>query len=261
MENEAVVLREQRDNILILTLNRPKNGNAVVPELAKLLDKYLNEAEVDDSVAVVIITGAGEKIFCGGMDLKFLAMHPEESEECRIPGHGWCAITERYFPKPLIAAVNGFALGGGTEIATACDLIVASENAKFGLPEVKRGIFAAAGGPIRLARQLPRATALYIALTGDHITAAQAKEMGLVSEVVPQDQLMDAAINLAKRIAVNAPLSVKFTKELLYKSMDMTLEEAFAYSAEHGKAVLKSEDAKEGPLAFAEKRDPVWKGR
>ena len=261
MAHEDVVLREQRGNILILTINRPQNGNAVIPEMAQMMDRYLNEAETDDSVAVVILTGAGNKIFCGGMDLKFLAQYPERAAECKIPGHGWCAIPERYFPKPLIAAVNGFALGGGTELALACDLIVAADTAQFGLPEVKRGIFAAAGGPIRLARQLPRATALYMALTGDFIPAKQAQAMGFVSEVVPPAELMDAALALAQRIAANAPLSVRFTKELLYKSMDMTLEEAFAYSHEAGQAVLASEDAKEGPRAFAEKREPVWKGR
>ena len=261
-ENEALILREQRGKILIITINRPAKGNSVLPEMAVLMDQYLNEAEKDDSVAAVILTAAGGKCFCGGMDLKFLNEHPDRLHETWAGDHGWFGITERYFEKPLIAAVNGAALGGGTEISLACDLIVASETAKFGLPEVKRGIFAGAGGPIRLAKQLPRAYALEMVMTGDGITAQRAKEIGMVTQVVPADQVLDAAIALAERIVCNAPLCVKATKAIVYKSLEVSQEEAFRFSDDlFWNKIMPSADAKEGPKAFAEKREPNWQGR
>ncbi len=258
-ELEKVVLTERRGRILIVTLNRPEAGNSINPAVASQLDEALNMAEADSEVYAVILTGAGSKIFCGGMDLKHMAKHGAEGVV--IDGHGFAGLTERFFSKPLICAVNGFALGGGTEFALACDIVIAADHAKFGLPEVKRGILAGAGGPIRLIRAVPKAIALEIMMTGDHITAQRALEIGLVNAVVPYDQLMDEAIKMAERIVCNAPLSVRGAKELAYKSYDMDLKKAFELNVVIGTRVGMSEDAIEGPRAFAEKRAPQWKGR
>lgn len=258
-EMENVVLTEKRGRILIITLNRPQAGNSINPAVAQALDTALNDAEADNEVYAVILTGAGNKIFCGGMDLKYMAQHGAEGVV--IEGHGFAGLTERFFSKPLICAVNGFALGGGTEFALACDIIIAAEHAKFGLPEVKRGILAGAGGPIRLIRSVPKAMAMEILMTGDHVTAQRALEIGLINAVVPADQLIDEAVKMAERIVCNAPLSVRGAKELAYKSYDMTLEDAFKLNIEIGTRVGLSEDAQEGPRAFAEKRAPQWKGR
>lgn len=256
---ESAVVTERREHILIITLNRPAAGNSVNPEVAQLLNEALNLAEVDDEIYAVILTGAGNKIFCGGMDLKHMAAHGAEGVV--IPGNGFAGLTERYFSKPLIAAVNGFALGGGTEFALACDLVIAAEHAKFGLPEVKRGILAGAGGPLRLVRAVPKAVAMEIMLTGDHITAQRALEIGLVNKVVSYDDLMDEAIAMAERIVCNAPLSVRGAKELAYRSYGLPIAKAFEISNEIAIRVGSSEDALEGPRAFAEKRVPQWKGR
>ena len=256
---EPVLLIERKEHILILTMNRPSAANAVNPELAHAVDDALDMAEQDDDVYAVILTGAGDRVFCGGLDLKHLAAHG--SKDCIFPGRGFAGLTERYFSKPLICAVNGFALGGGTELALACDLIVAAEHAKFGLPEIKRGIFAAAGGPIRLMRSLPKAAAMEILLTGDPVTAQRALEIGMINRVVPYEQLMDEAVAMAERVICNAPLSVRGTKELAYKSYGLSIEEAFRISDDVSARIRVTEDAKEGPRAFAEKRPPVWKGR
>ena len=258
-ENEPVLLTERRGDILILTINRPSAGNSVNPELAKSLDDALNYAEEDDGVHCVILTAADKKIFCSGMDLKYLALHGTEGTV--FPGHGFAGLTERDFPKPLICAVNGYALGGGTELALCCDLIIASEHAKFGLPEVKRGIIAAMGGPIRLMRAIPRAAAMELLLTGDAISASRALELGLINRVVPSEQLLDEAVAMAERICCNAPLSVRGTKEIALKTYGLSIEDAFKVSKQISARVGATEDAKEGPRAFAEKRPPVWKGR
>lgn len=256
---EPAVLSEIRNHVMIITLNRPKAGNSVNPDLAWGLENALNMAEADPEVFAVILTGAGEKIFCGGMDLKYLAQYGNQG--VYIGDHGMAGFIERWFSKPIICAVNGAAMGGGCEFALACDLIVAAENAKFGQPEVKRGILAAGGGPIRLMRGIPKAIALELLYTGEPISAQRALEIGLINQVVPADKLMDAAMALAERIIVNAPIAVKGTKELAYKSMDMDIEEAFALSGKIRDRIYKSEDSKEGPRAFAEKRPPVWKNR
>ncbi len=258
-QTESVLLTERRGNILILTMNRPDAGNSINADLAGSLEAALNKAEEDPEVHCVILTGSGTKIFSGGMDLKYMALHGGEG--VTFPGHGFAGITERTFSKPMICAVNGFAMGGGTEMALSCDLIIASENAKFGLPEVKRGIIAAAGGPLRIMRAVPKAIAMEILLTGDAVPAARALEVGLINRVVPAEQLMDEAIAMAERIICNAPLSVQATKQLAYQSYGIPLDEAFQLSNEISLRIFATEDAKEGPLAFAQKRAPVWKGR
>ena len=261
MENNAV-LAEMRGKVLILTINRPQNGNAIVPAVTQGFEEALADAANNPDVAAVIVTGAGEKIFCGGMDLKFLAENGVEAAQGIAGEHGFAGMTRREdFPKPLIAAVNGAAMGGGTEIALACDLIVCAEHAKFGLPEVKRGLLASAGGPIRMLRQLPRALAYELVLTGNPITAQQALQYHLVNRVVPKEQLLDEALKLAEEISCNAPLSIRYSKELLIYAQEHSLEESFVKNDEVSEIVFSSEDSVEGPRAFAEKRAPVWKGR
>ena len=256
---EPAVLTEKRGKVLLITLNRPKAGNSINPDLAWGLENALNMAEADPEVSAVILTGAGNKIFCGGMDLKYLAKYGNQG--VYINDHGVGGFIERWFSKPIICAVNGAAMGGGCEFALACDLIVASETARFGQPEVKRGILAAGGGPIRLMRSIPKAMALEMLLTGDPISAQRALELGLINAVAPADKLLDTAMELAERVIVNAPIAVKGTKELAYKSWNMDVDEAFDLSGRIRDRIYKSEDSKEGPRAFAEKRAPVWKNR
>lgn len=256
---EPAVLVERKGKVMVITLNRPKAGNSVNPDVTYGLENALNLAEADPDVYVVILTGAGEKIFCGGMDLKHMAQFGNKG--VTIEGHGFAGFAERWFSKPLICAVNGSAMGGGTEFALACDIIVAADHAKFGLPEVKRGILAAAGGPIRLMRSVPRAIAMEMLFTGDPITAQRAYEVGMVNQVVPREELMNAAMTMAERIIANAPIPVKGAKELAYKSYNMDMDDAFALSLKIKNRVYTSDDSKEGPKAFAEKRAPVWKNR
>lgn len=258
-ETNDCVLIERKGSVLVITLNRPRVANAINPEVAQAVDSALNDAETNSEITAVIITGSGEKVFTAGQDLKALA--DGTSSGCAIPGHGWAGITERSFSKPLIAAVNGLAYGGGTEIALSCDMIIASENATFALPEVKRGIFAAGGGVVRLAKRLPKALALELLMTGDPITAQRAAEIGLVNRVVPGDKLMDCAIELANKVSANAPLALKYTKLLFNKAADCSLAEAFEINDLVKKVVFATEDSKEGPRAFLEKRAPDWKGR
>lgn len=256
---EPAVLVERKGKVMIITLNRPSAGNSVNPDVAYGLENALNIAEADPDVYVVILTGAGPKIFCGGMDLKHLSKYGNKG--VLIEGHGFAGFAERWFSKPIICAVNGSAMGGGTEFALACDLIVAADHAKFGLPEVKRGILAGAGGPIRLMRSVPKAIAMEMLLTGDAITAQRALEVGMINRVVPYEELMDAAMALAERIIVNAPIPVRGAKELAYKSFNMDMDDAFALSHKIKNRVYQSEDSAEGPRAFAEKRPAVWKNR
>lgn len=255
---ETVLLTERRDSVLLLTLNRPEAANSVNFELAEALCRRLDMAEEDPGISVVVITAAGTRFFCTGQDLKELA---GGKGACVIPGRGWAGIAERKFSKPLIAAVNGYALGGGMEIALCCDIIIASENAKFGLPEVKRGIFAAAGGAIRIAHALPKSAALEMLLTGDSIDARSAEKYGMVNKVTAPEELVDSALELAARISGNAPLSLKYTKEMYYKALDSSLESCLDYNLLIRRLIAASEDAKEGPRAFAEKRKPQWKGK
>jgi enoyl-CoA hydratase/carnithine racemase len=245
------VLSELVGNVLVLTLNRPEAGNALNGALSEALSNALNDAASNDDVRVIVVTGAGEKIFCAGMDLKAFAA----GEDIAKIGMGFAAL--RQCKKPLIAAVNGHALAGGFEVVMMCDLIVSVDSARFGIPEVKRGLFAAGGG-VRLPARIPLAVALEMGLTGDPIDAARAKELGLINQVVPAAGLRDAALALAARVSANGPLAVQATKQLM---LDEIGNGNGALLGELQKKVFGSEDAKEGATAFAQKRAPEWKGR
>lgn len=264
---EPAALYDVADGVAVITLHRPDAMNAVNEALSTAVGEALETAAADPAVRVVVLTGAG-RAFCAGADLKELAQG-RSINSAEHPEWGFAGVAQHWIPKPVIAAVNGFALGGGTELALACDLVVASEEAKFGLPEVKRGLMAAAGGVIRLQRQVPLKRALYLALTGEPVDAATAAQWGLVARVVPAAEVLDAALELARTIAANAPLSLEHTKRMVH----LTASRGSDWSAgdfpvdpwEANQAamdtVFSSRDAIEGPTAFAEKRPPVWEGR
>ena len=245
------VLTEITNNVLVVTLNRPEAGNALNGALSEGLSNALSDAAENPEVRAIVITGAGEKIFCAGMDLKAFAA----GEDIAKIGLGFAAL--RKCKKPLIAAVNGHALAGGFEVVLLCDLIVSVDTARFGIPEVKRGLFAAGGG-VRLPARIPMAVAMEMGLTGDPISADRAKELGLINEVVPAAGLREAALALAGRVSANGPLAVQATKQLM---LDEIGNGNPALLGELQKAVFGSEDAKEGATAFAQKRAPEWKGR
>lgn len=258
------VLTKASDGIMVITLNRPEARNAVNEEMCLLVGDALTQAEADPAVRVVVLTGAGDKAFCAGADLKALSrgdrIIPEGREAWGLAGYVGHAIS-----KPTIAAVNGPALGGGTELVLASDLTVAADTASFGLPEVKRGLIAGAGGAFRLTAKLPRAVAMELLLTGEPISAQQALDLHLINRVVPADQVLTAALELAATIAGNAPLAVQAHKQI---ALGQTPEgdrpdERSGWEATNRllPAIAFSEDAKEGPRAFAEKRQPVWQGR
>lgn len=262
---EDAVIVERRGHVMLITLNRPAARNAVNHALWVGVGSALAEAERDVDIRVVVITGAGDQSFCAGADLKALSrgerIAPEDPAQL---GWGFAGIVSHPISKPMIAAVNGTALGGGTEIALACDLVVAADTASFGLPEVKRGILAGAGGAFRLVQQLPHKIAMEMLLTGDPIDAARAMALGLVNAVVPRADLIDAALALAERIAANAPLSVQASKRIALGIEDGAIasdEAHWAANRRESALVMRSEDAREGPRAFAEKRMPSWKGR
>ena len=245
------VLSELTNNVLVITLNRPEAGNALNGALSEGLANALTEAAENDDVRAIVVTGAGEKIFCAGMDLKAFAA----GEDIAKIGMGFAAL--RNCKKPLIAAVNGHALAGGFEVVMMCDLVVSVDSARFGIPEVKRGLFAAGGG-VRLPARIPLAIALEMGLTGDPIDASRAKELGLINQVVPASELRDAALALAARVSANGPLAVQATKQLM---LDEIGNGNPSLLGELQKKVFTSEDAKEGATAFAQKRAPEWKGR
>lgn len=242
---------ELNDNTLVITLNRPDAGNALDPDTGDGLLAAFGRAESDDTVRAVVLTGAGEKIFSAGMDLKAFARGADMSSVAL----GLAAL--RSCKKPVIAAVNGAALAGGFEVMMACDLVVAADHARFGLPEVKRGLVAAGGGT-RLPSRIPLAIALELGLTGDPIDAHRALSLGLVNAVVPGGEVMRHALALAGRITVNGPLAVQATKQLMHDEVGAGDQ---AHVGRVVAPVFASEDAREGATAFAEKRAPVWKGR
>jgi enoyl-CoA hydratase len=253
----AVVESEKRDRVAIVTLNRPEARNAVNGDLAHAMEATLDELEEDDAITVLIITGAGST-FCAGADLKKVAKG--KGGELATKKGGFGGIVTRSFSKPLIAAVNGPALAGGFEIVLSCDLVVAAEHARFGLPEVKRGLFAAAGGLIRLPKRVPLALATELAITGDPIDADRALQLGLVNRVVPGEEVIDAALALAARISVNGPLAVRNTLKMVREATDLTEEQAWPRNYELALEVFASKDSIEGATAFAEKREPHWTG-
>jgi enoyl-CoA hydratase len=252
-----VVERERRDGVGIIRLNRPEAKNAVSDEVSAGVEAALDEFEADDDIRAVIVTGTGD-VFSAGADLKMVARG--EGFKIATKRGGFGGITTRAYSKPLIAAVNGPALAGGFEIVLACDLVVAADDARFGLPEVKRGLFAAAGGPYRLVRRIPLATATEIVLTGDPIDASRAHQLGLVNRLVPKEKVLDEALALAATIAANGPVAVQKSLRLLHESGDLNEEEARQLSNQVALDVFGTKDAIEGATAFAEKRPPRWTG-
>jgi enoyl-CoA hydratase len=250
------VLVERREGVLVITINRPEARNAINGAVAAGIAAALDELDADDELRVGVLTGAGGT-FSAGMDLKaFLA-----GEKPHVPGRGFAGLVERPPSTPLIAAVEGPALAGGFEIALACDLIVAADDASFGLPEVKRGLLAGGGGLLRLPRKagLPKATEW--ALTGDRIGATEAHAAGVVNRLVPPGQALATALELAQQIAGNGPLAVQGTKRILSEGQGWPADEAFARQWEIYAPIRASADAQEGARAFTEKRAPVWQGR
>jgi enoyl-CoA hydratase len=255
-EPEQALLTERRDRVLLVTLNRPDQRNAINAAVARGIADALEALDADDGLSIGVITGAG-KGFCSGMDLKaFVA-----GESPVVEGRGFAGITQRAATKPLIAAVEGFAVAGGLEVALSCDLIVAARGARLGIPEVKRSLVAAGGGLLRLPRMLPRNIAMEMALTGDFMLAERAAELGLVNRLAEPGGALDAAVALAEAIAANGPLALAATKRILIESVDWPDAEFFTREEEIAGPVRDSEDAREGATAFAEKRVPVWKGR
>ncbi len=251
------VLTEIRGRVMVITLNRPDAMNAVNQELAQQLAAAVDEMDGNPDISCGVLTGNGRG-FCAGMDLKAFV----QGSFPTVKGRGFGGITEQLPKKPLVAAVEGFALAGGLELALSCDLIVSAEGAKFGIPEAGVGLFAGAGGLLRLPRVLPYAVAMRMALTAKPITAEDALGYGMVSEIAPKGEALDKAIELAEQIAQNAPLALQASKDMIREMQGRTEAEFWAYQAEHHyDSVFKSSDAIEGATAFAEKRAPDWQGK
>jgi enoyl-CoA hydratase len=248
------ILTERRGRVLVITINRPESRNAVNLAVSQGLADAVDELDDSAELSAAVITGAGGN-FCAGMDLKAFAA----GEVVAIPGRG-IGFTERPPRKPLIAAVEGYALAGGTEVLLATDLVVASRTAKFGIPEVKRGLVAAGGGLLRLQKRIPYQKALELALTGDSFTAEQGEAWGFVNVLTEPGEALARAIELAERITANGPLAVATTKEIMVKSADWSEEEMWKKQLDHIIPIFTSNDAKEGAIAFAEKRTPNWTG-
>ncbi len=255
-----------REHVARITINRPEVRNAINTPAHKEWSDLLDQAEADDDVWVVVVTGIGDKAFCAGRDLKYLssmrqASAEAQAEDAELMSQVTKLIERFHYSKPLIARVNGIALGGGFEVALACDLVVAADHVEFGLPEPRRGIYAGGGGVHRLPRQLPLKLAMEYLLTSRTMPAARAKELGLVNDVVPYDELDAAVDRLIDDILLGAPLSIRATKQATMMGLDLPLPEAYYHPYQAVTDMSESEDAREGPLAFAEKRVPDWKGR
>jgi crotonobetainyl-CoA hydratase len=261
----GAVLAEQRGHVLLVTLNRPEARNAVDLDVTVGVGEALDYAEDHADVWAVIITGAGDRAFCAGADLKAAAAgRLGDRDDPRLRRWGFAGYVAHHISKPTIAAVNGFALGGGTEITLASDLAVAADTATFGLPEVKRGIFAGAGGAFRLPRQIPNKIGMEAVLTGKPIPAQRAYELGLVNRVVPFDELLPAAFAFADEILQNAPLAVQVSKRIAKGITDgavATEAGDWERTGAEGAVLMSSADAAEGMRAFAEKRAPRWEGK
>jgi enoyl-CoA hydratase len=250
------VLTERRGSVLLITLNRPEVRNAVNAALAAGVAGALDELDADESLSVGVLTGAGG-FFCAGMDLGAFV----KGESPWFGDRGFAGIAQRSASKPLIAAIEGFAVAGGMEIALACDLIVAAKGAKMGIPEAKRSLVAAGGALLRLPRRMPYHVVMELALTGDPFPAERFHELGLVNRLSEPGGAVQAALELAARLAANGPLALSASKRILQEQFDWSSSEMWAKQGEIAGPVMASEDAKEGAGAFKEKRDPVWKGR
>src|SRR4051812_12895321 len=254
----ALAELERRGHIALLTLNHPDARNAISPEVSQTMAGLLDEIEADDDLRAVVLTGAGD-VFSAGADLKGVAQG-RGMDIARGKG-GVAGIVNRDFPKPVIAAVNGPALAGGFEIVLSCDLVVAADSARFGIPEVQRGLMAAAGGLIRLPKRVPLAIALELAMTGDPIDAQRALALGLVNRVVPAGEVLDAACALANRIGENSPIAVRLSRQLVREAAEMPEADGWQRTNELAVQVFASGDAVEGATAFAEKRKPLWQSK
>ncbi|HEY7104280.1 MAG TPA: crotonase/enoyl-CoA hydratase family protein [Mycobacteriales bacterium] len=253
---EPGVLVERSGGVQVVTINRPHVRNAIDHATAVAIATAMDELDADDDLAAGVLTGAGTA-FCAGMDLKaFLA-----GERPSTPERGFAGLVEKPPVKPLIAAVNGPAIAGGFELVLACDLVVAADDAVFGLPEVKRGLVAAAGGLLRLPRRVPYHLAMEWALTGEYVPARRAYEVSLVNRIVPRAEVLSEAVALATAVAANSPLALRAAKRTIVESADWDAAEAFDRQREISEPVRSSEDAREGARAFTEKRAPVWRGR
>ena len=255
MSDAAEVITEAKGGVLIVTINRPEAKNAMNKAAAEAISAAMDRLEAEDDLRVAILTGAGGT-FCSGMDLKgFL-----RGESPSVPGRGFGGLSQWTPKKPVIAAVDGYALAGGMELALSCDLIVANVNSKFGIPEAKRGLAAAAGGLIKLPRQIPPRIAMELALTGDFIDAQRAYELGFINRIV-EGPAIDGAMELAARIAENGPLALIASKAIVRDSHEWTEAEMWDKQAAYIGPVFTSSDAREGAAAFAEKRKPNWQGK
>jgi enoyl-CoA hydratase/carnithine racemase len=254
----AIVEQERRGHVALLTLNRPEARNAISPEVSVAVADILDGLENDDDVRAVVVTGAGD-VFSAGADLKVVAQG--RGMEIAAAKGGFAGLVRRDFPKPIIAAVNGAALAGGFEIVLACDLVVASETARFGIPEAARGLMAAAGALVRLPKRVPLPIALELAMTGDPVDAPRALALGLVNRVVPADRVIPEALGLAERIGQNSPVAVRLARQLVREMVDLTEADGWRRNNELAIEVFASGDAVEGATAFAEKRAPVWRSR
>jgi enoyl-CoA hydratase len=252
------VRRERGGRVALVIINRPHVRNAIDADTTRQLEEAFDGIEADTTVRATVLTGAGNVAFSAGMDLKAFARTGVRGMATRRGG--FAGVTRRRFTKPVIAAVNGSALGGGLEIALACDLIVASADAVFGLPEVKRGLIAGAGGLIRLPRRVPLGVALQLALTGEALSAGEARDAGLVTAVHPPAELLERALDLAELVAKNAPLALQMSREVILGSIGVSEEAAWRQTDDAFRVVGASQDAKEGALAFAQRREPEWTG-
>jgi enoyl-CoA hydratase/carnithine racemase len=259
-ESEVVV--ERRGSVLVVRINRPKERNSLNVAVMAGIGNSLSEADQDGEIRAVVLTGTGDRAFCAGLDLRAFAaggLAPSDDEQRGMEAFGRF-VAGSGCEKPVIGAAQATALAGGFELLLACDLVVVAENAKLGLPETKRGLFAAGGG-MYLARRIPLAKALELTMIGDPITPAEALELGLINAVTPPDAALDRALELARRIAENWPLGVQAAKRLVRMAAFEPLSEVRKAHAELQQSVFASADAKEGATAFVERRAPVWSGR
>jgi enoyl-CoA hydratase len=255
-EEQPAVLTERRDGVLVITINRPEVRNAVNAAVAEGIAGALDALDADDELAVGILTGAGG-FFCAGMDLGAFV----NGESPWYGDRGFAGIAQRGARKPLIAAIEGFAVAGGFEVALACDLIVAAEGAKMGIPEAKRSLVAAGGALLHLPKRMPYHVVMELALTGDPLPAERFHEFGVVNRIAGKGEALDVALELAARIAKSGPLAVAASKQILQEQYDWPASDMWATQGAITGPVFASQDAKEGATAFKEKRDPVWQGR